>query len=620
MTKEEYKMYAEEYMDKTRIKFIERHLFTFDASVGQTHEMMLFPRQKVFLGSLAEFDNSIAIKHRQAGITTITSAWITGQCTFADKDHPETVLCIGNKLDLAEQLIEKIKAFLLQVPKWYWGEEYADMDDEKFFKKLFRKQTKDHLELCNGCKVYARSSGENSARGISAVSILVFDEAAFIENGTSVYASAVAAASTVKHHKVVMISTPNGKDELYFTTYQQALNKENNYNAVEFRWFQDPRFNKNLMWYKKDKAGNDEIYKEPTLDLDGKIEYNEEHWRDMERQGYKPTSPWYEQMKMTFNNDSIKIAQELDVSFLGSSNNVIQQEYIEMQSTQNVRNPLNDFTDPLIPETWFWKRPIAGHRYILSIDASRGDSADRTAMEMIDVDALDDNGFPIIEQVMEYYGKMTADLIGELAYRYGQLYNNALIIIDCVGGVGDPCALKLMAMGYPNLYYDDNTLKDYTKDNYENGFVSQNVTKVAGFHSGNLRTQMLLKFASMFRNNEIKIRSKRVINETETWIFKEGGRMDHLSGKHDDTITCLSMGLFVFEYTVNRMQKTKEMDANILKAYCSSNSATQRGIDNVYNPKPKVAVSPIGLPTRGSANQQRSIDPYTWLMVPRRRR
>lgn len=79
---------------------------------------------------------------------------------------------------MANQLVEKIRDFLSQVPRWYWGDEYYSPDpkSEKNIKDIFVKNSKSELVLFNGCKVYARSSGENAARGISAVSILLFDE------------------------------------------------------------------------------------------------------------------------------------------------------------------------------------------------------------------------------------------------------------------------------------------------------------------------------------------------------------------------------------------------------------------------------------------------------------
>ena len=116
--------YALSYADKSRIYFVEKYLSTFNANVGKKSQFLLFPRQKAFMRSLAENKASIAIKHRQAGITTVSSAWICAQIALADESKPETILCIGNKLDLANQLVTKIREFLLQVPRWYWGPDY----------------------------------------------------------------------------------------------------------------------------------------------------------------------------------------------------------------------------------------------------------------------------------------------------------------------------------------------------------------------------------------------------------------------------------------------------------------------------------------------------------------
>ena len=191
--------YAVCYADKTRIKFIEKYLSTFNANAGRMTPFKLFPRQKIFLKSIANNKASIAIKHRQCGITTISSAWICGQIVFADPDSPENILVIANKKEQATELLYKIRDFLLQVPRWYWGEDYYSPDpkSEKNQKDIFVKNNQAMLELFNGCKVYARASSANAARGISAVSILIFDEAAFIENGTAVYATAAAVQPVV---------------------------------------------------------------------------------------------------------------------------------------------------------------------------------------------------------------------------------------------------------------------------------------------------------------------------------------------------------------------------------------------------------------------------------------
>lgn len=562
--------YATAYADKSRIFFIEKYLSTFNATAGRLTPFMLFPRQKVFLKSIADNPASIAIKHRQCGITTVSSAYVCAQIVFAQQDAPETILCIGNKLDLANQLVTKIREFLMQVPRWYWGEEYWSLDpkSEKNKKDIFVKNSKSELELFNGCKVYARSSGENAARGISAVSILIFDEAAFIENGRAVYTSAVAASASNPNRKIIMVSTPNGKDELYYDTYRKALSKENNYNAVEFKWYQDLRYNKHLKWFKKDEeTGENKWIIEDVLDEKGTIHYDEERWRKLEQDGWKPTAPWYEEMKRSFNNDPMKIAQELDVSFLGSANNVVSPEFIDMHSTLNVRQPLEELKDPMNDDTWIWKPPIEGHRYICACDPSRGTSEDKTAIEIIDMDGRDENGLPIIEQVLEYNGRKLGDEVGGMIYQYATMYNNAFVVADATGGQADALLLTLIQLGYKNLYYEDSSQKTYTVQNSTKNYDSY-TDKLPGFHFQGNRYPVLANFAGMVRNNEFKIRSVRVINELDTWIFKEGtGRMDHQAGSHDDTITCLAMGLFVMQYTVNRIQSTKNKDAAILGSY-----------------------------------------------------
>jgi len=574
--------YALAYADKSRITFIEQYLSTFDATKGKKTQFHCFPRQRAFLKALAENRNVVAIKPRQCGITTLSSAWVTAQCVFASKDAPETVLCIANKLEQANELVIKIRDFLLQVPRWMWGNEYFSIDpnSEKNSKSIFIKDAKSELKLFNGCRIIARASGPNASRGISAVSVLILDEAAFIEEGVAAFTTAAATMASNPNSKTVMVSTPNGMDALYYNTYRQALAHENNFVAVQFRWYQDPRFNKYLVWKKKDEKNGEWMYDEdPIIDEEGGIKYDEERWAKLEHNGWKPDSPWYEEMCKQFNNDSMKIAQELDVSFMGSSDNVVAPEFIEQQEILNVREPLQDFVDPLCEETWFWKKPIDGHRYICSIDPSRGTAADRTAIEIIDMDGKDENGLPIIEQVAEYVGKKLGDDIGAIAYQYATMYNDAFVVVDATGGQGDAAIITLLQMGYKNMYYEDMNQKSYmvqrSTKNYD-GYTD----KLPGFHFQGNRYPVLSNFAGMIRNNEFKVRSVRVINELNTWIFKgETARIDHMEGSHDDTLTSLAMGLFVMQYTVNRLQNTVKKDKAILNAYLMA------GAINMNKPK-----------------------------------
>ena len=615
--------YTKCYKDKSRKYFIESYLSTFSADQGKEVPFKIFPRQYEFLQSLANNNNTIAIKHRQAGITTVSAAWATGQCVFAKRDAPETILCIGNKLDISEQLLEKLAYFIDQVPRWMWGSDYysPDPQSEKNTKSIFKKRNKNHIELFNGCKLYARSSGENAARGISAVSILIFDEAAFIQNGPAVYAQAVAATASVKNAKIIMVSTPNGKDQLYYQTYAQALAHENNYNAVEFKWYQDLRYQRNLKWSKKDEeTGEIQWDIDPVINGNGDIIYDEKRWRELERNGWKPESPWYNKMCKSFNNDSQKIAQELDVSFLGSADNVIPIDVIEAHNLQNVIDVVKiheesgwDLWDPLVKETWIWEDPIPGHRYVIAIDASSGAADDRTAIEVIDIDAIDEKGTPYFNQVLEYYGKRTGDEIGEIVYHYARAYNDALVIVECIGGYGDAIILTLMQKRYKNIYYDEPGLKTYTAQKAYSKFNIKEGDKLPGFRTNAVRVQMIGNFVTLLKENAFRVRSTRVIKEMDTWIWKNG-RPDHMDGCHDDSLTCLAMGLFVIQFYIIKNDKDRSKQKVMLTSFRVNNLGKSYGGTDIYN-KPISQPHPMPFYSTKSAQQREEQLKYAMLML-----
>ena len=621
------KEYLKCYRNKNRTYMITHYLKTYDATQGKEVPFNLFPRQYDLCNAFAGGHNVVCSKPRQAGITTTASAFIASEMCLAEIGQPQTVLCIGNTLDLAQQFLFKVRDFLLQFPLWMWGDEYFDKgyDVTKAPENkniIFKTCNDKKLVLNNGCTVVARSSGPNASRGVGGVTWLILDEASFIENGKNVYASAIPTVSTGGH--VIMISTPNGKDQLYYETCRRAELKGtpdwNNFELVKLEWFQDPRYNRFLEWTRKNtETGKIEIYKEPVIDKQGNVKWDDEHWQQLKKDGWKPRSPWYITMCQQFNNDEQKIAQELDVSFLGSASNVVDPEFIEMQEKLNVREPLSKDEDGdmfHLEDTWVWKKPIKGHRYILSVDASRGDSEDRSAIEVVDIDGIDDDGTPCLEQVMEYNGKITGDDLGEIAYWYGMWYNEAFCVVECIGGYGDATVLALQKLGYKNLYYDDPNLKTYTVQRDASSLQLTTDGKLPGFHSSSVRFQMLSHFANMIRINEIKIRSKRVIIELDTWIYKNG-RQDHQDGCHDDTLTCMGMGMFVFKFHFNNLQQAKERDVALLKAWINSAQLIRTKYEvkktNQISAEPKKSYLPM-YTSKTLNNKQNTLNSYMWLL------
>ena len=150
----------------------------------------------------------------------------------------------------------------------------------------------------------------------------------------------------------------------------------------------------------------------------------------------------------------------------------------------------------------------------------------------------------------------------------------------------------LMRLNYPNLYYDDPNLKNYTTQN-DASTLPVTQQGLPGFHSNAVRFQMLSNLANMIKTNQFKIRSKRVISELDTWVFVPGSKgMDHKDGCHDDTLTCLAMGLFVMMFSMKRTIQAKSKDAAMLSALILANTRIKSG-NNTKNENKPNALQPV---------------------------
>ena len=382
---------------------------------------------------------------------------------------------------------------------------------------------------------------------------------------------------SVVYNGILGHQTPNGYDDLYYKTYEQAIRKENTYNIIELKWYEDPRYNKDLRWVK----GDDVIIE---------TEFTLESFKKKYSEGYKPTSSWYENMCKNMNQDKKKIAQELDVSFLGSGGNVIDDEYILFHEKHNVTEP--KFVDKTYYDgnsglIWIWSEPIEGHEYICAADVSRGDGSDYSAMQIID--------FTTMEQVVEYQGKIPPDLFAELLDIYGRKYN-AFLVVDNIG-VGHTTTSKLEELKYPDLYYEEKS-----KGN-----------KAVGFNINGVRLQLISHLEGMIRTNEIKIRSLRLIHEMKTFIYKNG-RPDHIEGYHDDCIMSLGMGLWVLQSSFKSLKKSNEQTKAILSSWKVGGAEdSMSSTIEVYDPNKNKKVTKINPSHSAYRNVQDPNGDYLWL-------
>ena len=94
------------------------YLQTYDNTVSQYVPLELFPDQISLLEDYENYNENIALKYRQAGVSTVTAAWASKRLAFAKKSKPEKILIIANKLDTSMEMANKIRGFTEQWPSW----------------------------------------------------------------------------------------------------------------------------------------------------------------------------------------------------------------------------------------------------------------------------------------------------------------------------------------------------------------------------------------------------------------------------------------------------------------------------------------------------------------------
>jgi hypothetical protein len=499
----------------------------------------LFPDQVRLVEDYDSFNENIALKYRQAGVSTVTAAWASKKLVFARKNKPEKVLIIANKLDTSVEFANKIREFTDQWPSWV-GVTFSN-----------DKNAAKHYKLTNGCEVKAVATSKDALRGYTPT-ILIFDEAAFIDADSDFWAACMASLST--GGKVIVISTPNGYDPIYYEIYEQANRGMNDFKITEMYWYRDPRYTKDLYLVKTDDIVhyflNREEYKnEKILDYSdvNPFERNFAELVDLFKQGWKPSSSWFEAMVKKLKYDKRKVAQELECNFLGSGDNVFDSNLLKNITDNLVQEPP---TKMMSGGLWIWKEPEVGHKYIMGVDVSRGDSEDFSTFQIYDFDDR--------EQVAEYIGKVPPDVLAEIAYKWGNMYK-AFIVVDITGGMGVSTSRKLQELGYKDLYVDGVEFGNKWK------YDPKMDLKIPGINFNSKRVQIIASFEEGLRHG-LKIRSSRLLNEMNTFVYING-RPDHMKGQHDDLIMSLAMAVYVSDSSFSQLTKVSEQAKTMLESW-----------------------------------------------------
>jgi len=325
---------------------------------------------------------TVILKARQLGISTITAAYIAWLMMF---HRDKNVLVMATKFSTAGNLVKKVKAIVRNLPAWIKISEVS-VDNRTSF------------ELSNGSQIKASSTSGDAGRS-EALSLLVIDEAAHVENLDELWTGLYPTLST--GGRCIALSTPSGVGNWFHKTYVEAEQRDNNFHPVKLMWDVHP--DRDQSWYDKE----------------------------------------------TKNMSRRQIAQELKCNFNTSGETVIHPDDIAKIS-QYVCEP--KYRVGFDRNFWIWENYNSDYTYLLAADVARGDGQDNSVFHIFNLDTM--------EIIGEYQGKVTPDIFSKIIYDAGKQYGDCLAVVEN-NSVGFSVVEKLKEMNYPNIYYSIKSTHEY---------------------------------------------------------------------------------------------------------------------------------------------------------------
>ena len=425
----------------------------------------LYPFQEKVLHLWRDNPYDIILKSRQLGISTLVAGYSLWLMLF-QKD--KNVLCIATKQETAKNMVTKVKFMFENLPSW--------------LKIPAEENNKLTLRLSNGSQVKAVSAAGDAGRS-EAVSLLIIDEAAFIDGIAEIWASAQQTLAT--GGGAIVLSTPFGTGNWFHQTWVKAEAGENDFLPIKLPWYVHPE--------------RDETWRKRQDDLLG---------------------------------DPRMAAQECDCDFNTSGDVVFYPEYLDFITQTYVKDPLE--RRGVDHNLWIWEPADYTRSYMVVADVARGDSKDFSAFHIIDIDTN--------TQVAEYKGQISPKEFGYLLVAIATEYNEALLVVEN-NNIGWATLDSIQERGYKNLYYSPKTEAINAESYLEK--LDDPSKLVPGF-SMNLRTRPLVinKFREYIGDKSVIIQSKRLVEEMKVFVWKNG-KAEAQSGYNDDLVMSFGTAMYV---------------------------------------------------------------------------
>lgn len=358
---------------------------------GGSQPIKLYEPQKRIIKSFFQHHELILLKSRQIGMSTLCQAIITYLFTFFDncvvgivsRDSPE-----------ASDFCRKTQDMIDQLPDW--------------IRPKYKNRSIQYFILENGCQLHTASvspANPGSVFRSKSITLLIIDEAAHIRNIDQAWTGIGSTLSKVQQvaarekipYGTILLSTPNkteGIGKWYFSMWTGARTKQNAFWAHKIHWTEIPDFVNDPNWYKR-------------------------------------------QCKI-LNNDKSKIAQELELKFVGTEDSLFDEE-VQQRLQNGFKDPLEIVTLPIPKgrgELHRFKEINRAHYHIIGVDCASAAGSDNSAIEVIEYETM--------EQVLEFNGKVDPKQLVDVIRLVCAFCPHNILVIENTGGYGSSVIYDLM--------------------------------------------------------------------------------------------------------------------------------------------------------------------------------
>ena len=491
MAKDIKKIIAQEYIKcaKDPEYFMRKYCYIQHPTRGRIL-FNLYPFQGKVLHLFRDNQFLITLKSRQLGISTLAAGYSLWLMLF-HKD--KNVLALATTQATARNLVSKTMFMYDQLPKW--------------LRLTAVEKNKLSLRLKNGSKITAKSSNADAARS-EAVSLLLIDEAAFIDNIDETFTAAQQTLAT--GGQCMALSTPNGIGNWFHQTWDKAESGENSFLPIRLPWTVHPERN--------------------------------EEWREQQDRDLGPRMA----------------GQECDCDFLASGDTVFEPDDMMFYEQTYLKEPLEK--RGVDSNLWIWEGVDYSKSYMVVADVARGDSADYSAFHIFDLETA--------TQVGEYKGKISPKDYGNVLVAIATEYNEALLVVENAN-IGWATIEQILERQYSNIYYSSTSQME-TVESYMSKFERDKL--VPGFTmSVRTRPLVIAKMIEYIRERGVTIQSKRLLGEMRVFVWKNG-KPQAQTNYNDDLLIACATALYVRDTALRLRQQGMDLARAQLSSFANLNA------------------------------------------------